>query len=112
MFSLKKENYFGPKAEDSDEANKFVDLQSNILEDLEELGQKVKSLMRRSEHGTATGGRPMWICTLCGKEGQHTQVRNHIEANHIENSELPCNLCGKIFRSRHTLALHKYKHHK
>ena len=106
---LQKQNNFGPK---TDEANKIVALQNNISEDLQELSLKVKSLMQKSEHGPAVGGRLLYICKICGKDGQHTQVRNHIEANHIEGSELPCNLCGKIFRSRNVLEKHKYNKHK
>ena len=62
MFPLKNQNNCGPKA---NEAYKIVALQGNIPEYLQELSQKVKSLMRKSsEHGLAVGGRQLYICIV------------------------------------------------
>ena len=80
MLPLKKQNK-------ADEANKVVALQGNITEDLEDLSQKVKSLMTKSEHDPVVGGRQLYICKICGKD-------------------------GKILRSRNALAHHTYKTHK
>ena len=47
---------------------------------LEELDQKVKSMMKfsnRSGPGKARGR----ICNVCGKEGDYTAITNHIESN-------------------------------
>ena len=76
--------------------------------DLRELDEKVKSMMDKSEHFIQNGkGRERTkICKLCGKEGQGIAIRDHIEANHLEGVSLPCNVCGKEFRSRHNLRRH------
>ena len=49
-------------------------------------------------------------CKVCGKEGVATQIRDHIEANHLEGIIIPCNLCDKTFRSRKRLRNHKSFH--
>ena len=51
------------------------------------------------------------ICKVCGKEGLATWIRNHIEANHLEGTCIPCDLCDKTFTSRNTLSNHKSKYH-
>ena len=48
-----------------------------------------------------------FICNLCGKEGYHIDIRDHIETNHLEGVSLPCNLCGNVFSSRRQLRRHK-----
>ena len=52
------------------------------------------------------------ICKVCGKEGRQSNIRDHIEANHLEGIVLPCNLGEKTFRSRvslrHHMKVHKY----
>ena len=48
-----------------------------------------------------------YIFKVCGKEGAGIAIRDHIEANHLEGVSLPCNICGKEFRSRMTLRRHK-----
>ena len=56
-----------------------------------------------------------WSCTLCGKTDKKNDKRNimtHVEANHIDGITLPCNKCGKIFRSRHNLSMHIFRSHK
>ena len=58
-------------------------------------------------------GKSIYICQVCGKEGiVTTQIRDHIETNHIEGISLPCNSCEKTFRSRASLRLHKANKHK
>ena len=76
--------------------------------DLQELDEKVKSMMEKSEHFIQNGkGRERTkICKLCGKEGQGIAIRDHIEANHLDGVSLPCNVCGKEFRSRNNLRRH------
>ena len=52
------------------------------------------------------------ICKVCGKEGSMVQIRDHIEANHVSGISIPCDLCGKALKSRHSLAVHKSKYHR
>ena len=80
-----------------------------ISGDLQELDAQIKSMwiiIRRD-------GKSVYTCNVCGKEGTApTQMRDHIEANHIEGISLPCNFCEKIFRSRSSLRMHKSRDHK
>ena len=66
--------------------------------DLNELKEKIKTMMKRSETNQPNG-KPAMTCTMCGKEGQYTTIRNHIEAKHIDGDiSYPCNFCEKQFR--------------
>ena len=51
------------------------------------------------------------VCKVCGKEGQATDLKRHIEASHLEEVSVPCNLCDKILRSRHALWFHIKRNH-
>ena len=88
----------------------------NFSEDLlAELDQKVKSLMEKGQnmisisHGKGRMNRTS-VCKVCGKEGQAVNIRDHIEANHLDGIALPCNFCEKTFRSRCNLRKHMYFH--
>ena len=77
--------------------------------DLKELDEKVKSLMEKSQNLAPSGteGSKAKICKVCGKEGAGIAIRDHIEANHLKGVSLPCNMCGKDFRSRMMLRMHR-----
>ena len=74
---------------------------------LQELDAQVKSMMEKGQNISSDGRNRTKICKMCGKEGQGINIRDHIEANHLEGISLPCNLCEKTFRSRHSLRQHK-----
>ena len=58
-------------------------------------------------------------CTICGKEvvsNHHPttarqRLEKHIET-HLEGLSFPCQLCGKTFRSRNALNIHRTRNHK
>ena len=81
------------------------------ITDVQELDAKVKSMMTKSQNILPNRNRKADICTVCGKEGDGSIIRDHIEANHLEGVSLPCNYCGKKFRSRdylkHHMRIHK-----
>ena len=55
----------------------------------------------------------LYHCNLCGKSAkQKIQIKYHIEAKHLEGIEIPCPICGKIFRSNNSLLVHKSCYHK
>ena len=83
-----------------------------VSEDLKELDEKVKSMIEIGHHRIQSGKeeRRAYICKVCGKEGAGIAIRDHIEANHLEGVSLPCNVCGKTFRSRIGLRKHKRAH--
>ena len=80
--------------------------------DMESLDQQVKSMMTASENDNSHGTGKARICKVCGKEGNWSDIRNHIEANHIVGISVPCGICGQEFRTRGTLRVHKYRHHR
>ena len=67
---------------------------------MNELDRKIKSMMRLGENlGTGSwAGRKVYVCNVCGKEGQCGTIKDHIEANHIDGVSHPCNTCDKTFR--------------
>ena len=86
----------------------------NQSEDLlAELDANVKSMMEKGQNMISYGKGKMWtgkMCKVCGKEDQIVSIRDHIEANHLEGIDLPCNFCEKTFRSRQILRRHMNSH--
>ena len=56
--------------------------------------------MGKSQNNLANGLQKADICKICGKEGKGNMIKDHIEANHLEGIDLPCNQCEKTFRYR------------
>ena len=77
--------------------------------DLQELDEKVKSLMGVSENQIPNGKQKARTCKVCGKEGHGTNIRDHIELNHLDGVSIPCKNCGITFRSRYSLRKHNCK---
>ena len=79
--------------------------------DFQKLDEKIHSMMektsRKSRHGN-----PIYGCNTCGKEGEKSELRKHIEANHLEGVLIPCNLCEETFRSRNARDVQIFRHHK
>ena len=56
-------------------------------------------LNRRNSLGR--GDDNVWTCKVCGKKatkGGKPDMRDHIEANHVEGVSHPCNICGKTYK--------------
>ena len=77
----------------------------------EELSDKVKSLMNKTQNRTKNGAGFIYTCKVCGKEGQSGDVQKHIEANHLEGVSISCDMCDKEARSRRELTEHKRRYH-
>ena len=91
--------------------NRTLVIHGNNSGDFAELDTKVKSMMEKSQNKTANGHCLAHRCKVCGKEGRSRDIKDHIEANHLEGIIIPCNLCDKTFRSRNGFRLHKSRHH-
>ena len=87
---------------------------------LQELDETVKAMMETSENmvqfnsiqkSSGRGQERAKICKVCGKEGQVTAIKDHIESNHLDGVSIPCNLCDKILRTRRTLERHRKSVH-
>ena len=72
-----------------------ISVQNFISEDLQELDVKVKTMMVKSQNRISSGRQVAFICKVCGKVGHSINIRDHIEANHLEGISLPCDLCEK-----------------
>ena len=80
--------------------------------DQEELDKTVKSMMQRNKCRDSVGlFKYVYVCSICGKEGQQTTIKGHIEAKHVGGITIPCNMCEKIFRTRPNLRAHKRNNH-
>ena len=71
------------------------------------LEKQLKSMMEKSQNKVADGSQLAYRCKVCGREGRSDHIKDHIETNHLEGIIIPCNLCLKTFRSRHSLRNHK-----
>ena len=92
--------------------NRTLAIPGNNSGDFEELDERVKSMMEKSQNKYANGQRLADRCKVCGKEGMSNAIKDHIEANHLEGIVIPCNLCDKTFRSRDSLRQHHRRQHK
>ena len=81
---------------------------------LQELDDTLNTMMETSENMIKVGNQPTRAktCKVCGKEGYITDIKKHIEANHLEGVSVPCSLCDKILRSRSALSHHISRNHK
>ena len=81
--------------------------------DLQKLDQELKSMMIFSENVVPgkKQGRAR-ICRVCGKEGPMNLIVAHIEAKHMTELSIPCNICGKNFKNRSSLTVHRSREHK
>ena len=90
--------------------NRTLAIPSNFSGHLDELEERVKSMMEKSQNRIASGVKFAYRCKVCGKEGLGRDIKDHIEANHLKGVVIPCDFCEKTFRSRNTLRLHKRQH--
>ena len=90
----------------SPEGNSALAIPTSYSGNFEELEARVSSLMEKSQNKTADGKKLAYLCTMCGKEGHLTNIKDHIETNHLQGVNIPCNLCEKTFRSRNALRRH------
>jgi uncharacterized C2H2 Zn-finger protein len=51
-------------------------------------------------------GGGLWRCVPCGIMKRKTDMRRHIEANHLENTDVHCDKCGKNFKTRDSMRKH------
>ena len=83
--------------------------------DLQALDEKIRSMMEKGEKmipaGKQANGKQKqaisWTCKVCGKEDKLANIKDHIEANHVEGISIPCDFCDKTFSSRAASRQHK-----
>ena len=58
-------------------------------------------------------GKTFYKCKACGRETTRVDdLKNHIEAKHLDDVSFPCKHCGKILQSRNLLSVHIHRNHK
>ena len=93
-------NSSNPGAENTIALNNY-----KVSVEIQNLDEQINSMMILSEN-KMTGSyikQLAYTCRVCGKEGQSSDLKKHIEANHIEGISHPCGVCGKTFRCRPSL---------
>ena len=100
-----------PRGSSKDYEVRTVAMANEHSANIQRIDEQINSLMTKSS-SLNKNGLPIYVCNDCGKEGKHSQVRNHIEANHLEGISIPCNFCEKIFSSRNSKAAHMTRQHK
>jgi len=84
---------------------------SPVPADLQDLDDKIKSMMEISETRNLHKGIAR-ICKVCGKTGQWSAIRDHIEAKHITGVSHTCDICGCVVKTRNALSCHKSVYHR
>ena len=84
---------------------KTVALKSIFSGDFQELAERSNSMMEKTS-GKNSHGQQLYRCEGCGKEDIRTNIKRHIEAQHLEGVYIPCDLCEKTFRSINSLSNH------
>ena len=92
-------------------ANSSLSVPGNLSVDLVELEEKVKSMMQKSQNKNGNGRGFAFVCKVCGKEGLSHNIKDHIEANHLEGVVIPCNFCDKTFRCKNSGKKHIKRQH-
>ena len=88
---------------------------STFIGEFNEIEEKVCSLMAKTDNRIPSGlNKTIFArtCTVCGKEGTSKNIKDHIEANHLEGISLPCTNCDKLFKTRNSLRKHFALHNK
>ena len=78
---------------------------------LQDLNEKIRSMMTITDVRSADGKGFMASCNICGKEAPSRNMPTHIEGNHITGVSHACDKCGKISRSREATRQHKIRNH-
>ena len=111
--------FSGDLQENEEQANSTMETNSQITSkifsgDLLEYEQQTNSMMEKTSKKMQRNGemKLIYICKVCGKEGENSNIKSHIQTRHIEGACIPCNLCQKTFRSNSALSVHKWRKHK
>ena len=87
---------------------------STVSDDSRQLDEQISSMMEATENFlTRKSGQRMkaFVCKVCGKEAEFTDLKRHIESFHISGTTHSCEICGKISRSRRGLRRHNDREH-
>ena len=126
-FETEKELPFKPVAdsdnsqwiEETEQSQKYSKTGMEVVAVLSPLScdieSQVKSMMKKSKNcvkKNSRGGRKQkaHICKVCGKEGDASSIKYHIERSHLDNFSVLCDQCEKSYKTRVDLKRHKQTH--
>jgi len=72
----------------------------------------LRSMMEKIDDGIMGPYIQCSVCKRSYKPSQTTNLKNHIEAKHIDNVRFTCSVCGGIFSSRASFRTHSRNFHK
>ena len=78
------------KSNESNIAGGTVALRYEFSGNVQDLEERCVSLMEKTLTKSAHA-LPIYVCKVCGKEGTNSDMKHHIEANHLEGVHPPCN---------------------
>ena len=73
---------------------------------MNELNVNIDTMMYRSENRIRSGNEIMTAYIVCRKEDRKSNLRNHIEGNHLGGASIPCKICDIPFKTRKSLSQH------
>ena len=82
---------------------------------LKQLNDEIETMITSTQQDVIRNGQycgKLWACKVCGKEGLRTTIRNHVEAKHITGVSHTCRICGKVVKTKNTLAWHMSRIHR
>ena len=88
----------------------FTDDKVSVV-DPQDLDEQIKSMFTKSDVRTNNGQGRMATCNVCGKEDSLKHLPRYIEAYHITGVSHPCEICGKVYRSKDALRKHRLTYH-
>ena len=74
--------------------------------------EMLRSMMEKVDQGSFGSFIQCIVCKRSYKSAQTTNLKNHIEAKHIDNVRFTCSVCGGIFSSRASFRTHSRNFHK
>ena len=107
----KSSHFSSPPVTSRHSPDRTVALANEHTDDMQKLDEQINSMMTKSLRKNLQG-RLLYVCNVCGKESKQGNMKDHIEANHLEGVSVPCNFCEKTFRSRNSKAVHISRDHR
>ena len=83
-----------------------------IFLELQKYEELLTSMIGKIENDINANG---WQCLVCQREyksNQRTNLKNHIEAKHIDHISFTCCACGGVFSSRASFRTHCSSFHR
>ena len=90
-------------------------VKATVSDDPTQLDEQINSLMEATESFVTrkSGQRnKAFICKVCRKEAEFTDLKRHIESFHISGMTHSCEICGKISTTRKGMKMHFLREHR